>query len=99
MNEQSQSVTQSFADRIRVFHAGLPAEEQALLEEMVALAELAAARDADTKGHARLTDVLVTGYTVSPTLHGALRLDPVGKNQSGRGQPSAGWDLTQQRPV
>jgi len=38
----------SFAEHVRAFHAGLPREEQQLLEQMFALAQ---ASDADTSGY------------------------------------------------
>ncbi|MGH2588631.1 MAG: hypothetical protein ACRDJE_27215 [Dehalococcoidia bacterium] len=53
MNEQSQSVAvaHSFADRVRAFHQDLPIEERHLLEQVFALATLAASDGQDTKGH------------------------------------------------
>ena len=44
-------LTAAIAAHIRDFHAGLPAEEQALLERVFALAEGAAAND-ETQGYA-----------------------------------------------
>lgn len=56
MTEQSQSqpdaAAASFAAHVRAFHAGLPAEEQALLEQVFVLAEMAASQGSDTSGHA-----------------------------------------------
>ncbi len=45
-----EEIRASFAEKIRSFHAGLPAEEQALLEYVFALAAEAAAQS-DTAGH------------------------------------------------
>ena len=55
MIEQSQPelspAAASFAEHVRAFHAGLPAEEQKLLEQVFALAEMVA-QSADTEGYA-----------------------------------------------
>jgi len=40
----------SFAEHLAAFHAGLPAEQQALLEQLVALAERATDSSAETEG-------------------------------------------------
>jgi len=55
MTERSETelspVGASFAAHLRQFHAGLPAEEQTLLEEILALADHGLRAD-DTRGHA-----------------------------------------------
>ena len=55
MTEQTQPelspVAASFAEHVRALHAGLPAEEQKLLEQVFALAEVVA-QSADTEGYA-----------------------------------------------
>jgi hypothetical protein len=45
-----EEIRASFAEKIRAFHAGLPPEEQALLESVFALAAEAAGQS-DTTGH------------------------------------------------
>jgi hypothetical protein len=47
-------VAQFFADHVRAFHTGLPAAEQALLEQVFALAEQASSRPDDTEGYLKL---------------------------------------------
>jgi hypothetical protein len=46
---QPDGLAQSFADHLRAFHAGLPPEEQQLLETIVALADAATQQGVDTQ--------------------------------------------------
>jgi hypothetical protein len=62
MNEQSQSVAHSFADRVRAFHQDLPIEEQRLLEQVFALATIAASDEHDTKGHGADFLLMIDGF-------------------------------------
>jgi hypothetical protein len=50
-------VAQSFADHVRAFHASLPGEEQALLEQVFALAGQAAERRDDAQGYSKIERV------------------------------------------
>jgi hypothetical protein len=56
MTRQSQSkieaVAASFAEHVRAFHQSLPAEEQVLLEQIFALAEMISGQDGDVQGYA-----------------------------------------------
>ena len=48
--QDPQAVAASFGEHLRTFHDSLPPDEQALLEQVVALAE-AAAQERDTAGY------------------------------------------------
>jgi hypothetical protein len=62
-------LAQSFAEHLRAFHAGLPLEEQQLLEKLLSLAEAAAQEGADTEGFmdAASKDAAFTGGLVGRT--------------------------------
>ncbi|MHB8574718.1 MAG: hypothetical protein ACYDCQ_05240 [Dehalococcoidia bacterium] len=45
-------IARSFAEHVRSFHAGLPQDEQKLLEKVFAMAEAAAASGDDVQGYA-----------------------------------------------
>ena len=55
MSDQPQpaadTVAAAFVAHLQAFHAGLPAEEQALLEQVFQLAQQAAGPGEDTRGH------------------------------------------------
>ena len=68
MSEQTprdpQALAASFGEHLRTFHDSLPPDEQALLEQVVALAE-AAAQERDTAGYQASK---IQGLSL-PTLH------------------------------
>lgn len=86
MTEQPQPelspVATSFAERVRAFHQSLPPEEQALLEQVFALAETAVAGGEDTQGFFTIKQTSVTDGTsntfTTPNLTGLLGLNLFG---------------------
>ena len=73
-DSRTERTAQSFADHMRSFHDSLPADEQALLEQVFTLAERAAGQPDDTEGYLKITDR--ESRVATPSFSGLFAIKP-----------------------
>lgn len=103
MVDQSQelAVAQAFADHVRMFHQALPTEEQRLLEQVFALATIAASNSDDTKGYGADFLLMIDGFQPKGggDVLSVLGLRSPGTQGFSWSESQTGTALQQPRPV